>query len=571
MATTEEPKKKPKKSSTEKKNLKVPVALQGEISSAGSYFGQLGRSARFAPTAYNPDELAQKKGLKIYRKMAQDEQIKSALLAKKYAVLSAGYEIELPEIEDEDDEEAKEIEQQDKAIDQPPLFEKKDGEEDVEEFALEEDDEEDDGFDWSDAEQQSPELPADPGQPVVPGQQPLQQQAEKKTDKDAEEYKRFIEFVFGEMKGSFESKIIQIMSALEFGHSCSEKIFGLIDYGPFEGKIGLKDLRTRPPEDIEYYTDGFGTLVENGVAQAGIKMPAAKFVIYSYRPIFGNYYGNSDLREAYRAWWSKDNMLKLLAIALERYGEPIAVVTHDGILTDPQKAEIEKFLKYLQSRSGIILPKGVELDFKNPPPRTAEAFVPAINLYDQHLRIAVLMPGLLGLSGEASTGSYARAVTEFDVFLWILGQLRKDLETLVNEQIIKPLLDMNFEIEHGKYPRFKFKAVTEDERRRQFELFITGLSTGALIKGPDDENKLRELIDWDPLPEDYVPPQPGLPPGLMPPGAEGEDPNAEEDVEEEDGEEFFFSRRAAPRRPKKRKRYSTRVESRVARFIDSLE
>lgn len=538
---------------------KLPAELQGEITSAGSLFGKFFARSGLALSAYNPDDLAQRKGLKIYRKMALDEQIKSALLAKKYAVLSTGWEIQLPEgIDDKDEEEAIEDEeegllpgqQQNPLSKQPPFPGLGDeGEEDEKQFDLLDNDEEQ-------------------GDKVDPFKPPLEGGEEGGEEKKAspfEEHRDFVQFVFDEMEGSFDSKILDVLTALDFGFSVSEKMFGLIDYGPFEGKIGLKDLRTRPPDDFEFYTDDYGTLAEDGITQNGIRMPRIKFVIYSYRKTFGNLYGNSDLREAYRAWWSKDNMLKMMAIALERYGEPIGVVTHEGTLTAPQRAEIERFFKELQSRTGVILPKGVTLEFKNPPPRTAEAFVPAINLYDQHMRIAVLLPGLLGLSGEQATGSFARAVKEFDVFLWILGQLRRDLETLINEQIIKPLCDMNFEIEGGKYPKFKFKAVTEDDKRRQFELFITGLSTGALIKGPEDENKLRELIDWDPLPEGFeeqqrieqaaqmgglFPGGGGFPgqeqqPGGFPafPGAGGEqegDYLPSPDEEEED--EFFFDR-----------------------------
>lgn len=449
----------------------LPSDLQGIVSSTGSFFGSYGGRFRFTPSPYNPDDLVQRKGIKIYRKMAQDEQVKAALSAKKYAVLSTGYEVQLPE-----------------------LPEGEGAEDDEENLA-------------------------------------------------AQEHKEFLEFNFEEMKGSFDSKLLDIMSALTFGFSVSEKIFWSIDYGDFEGKWGLKDLRTRPPDDIEFGVDSYGDLAEDGVWQNGLPLPAAKFLIYSYRNEFGNYYGDSDLRAAYRAYWSKDNMLKLMAVSLERYGEPVAVATYEGLLTLEQRADIESFLKNLQSRSGILLPKNITLEFKMPPPRAAEAFIPAVNLYDQHIRIAILMPGLMGLSGEQATGSFARAVKEFDVFLWILGQLRRDIETVVNEQLVKPLLDLNYKIEHGMYPKFKFKEVTEEARQRQFELFLMGLGAGALNKGPEDENKLRELINFEPLPEDFVPPDPmtGLPGGEGLPLEEEELEAAVEGEDEGEEEEFDFS------------------------------
>jgi len=418
----------------------------------------------FRATPFNPDELVQKKGVKIYRKMAHDEQIKAALSAKKYAVLSTGYEIQLPEL---------------------------------------------------------PE-----GEP----------------DEASEEHKEFLEFNFEEMQGSFESKLLDIMSALTFGFSVTEKEFWSIDYGDFEGKWGLKDLRTRPPDDLEFGLNNIGDLEDDGIIQNGNKLPTDKFVVYSYRKEFGNPWGNSDLRAAYRAYWAKDNMLKLMAVSLERYGEPVAVATYEGVIDSAQRSDLETFLKNIQSRSGIILPKSITLEFKMPPPRAAEAFIPAINLYDQHMRIAILMPGLMGLSGEQTTGSFARAVKEFDVFLWILEQLRRDLETIINEQLVKPLLDLNYKIEHGMYPKFRFKTITEEARQQQFELFIMGLTGGALSKGPEDENKLRELINFEPLPDDFVPinTMTGLPMDEQPPGEE-EDAGVVEGEDEGEEEAFNFS------------------------------
>ena len=420
----------------------APSADQNKvISSAGSFFGFYGRLAQgFMPTPYNPDELVQRKGLKIYRQMTTDEQIKAALNAKQYAVLSTGYDVQLAQLPAGEDPEA------------------------------------------------------------------------------AQGHKEFIEFCFEDVKGGIESKLLGIMDALAYGFSVSEKVLGLIDGGPHAGRWGLKDLLTRPPEDIEFQLTAEGCLAEQGVLQFNTAMPTPKFCIYSYHSQYGNPYGESDLRAAYRGWWAKDNMLKLMAVSLERYAEPIAVATYDGLLQDTERLAIETFLKNLQSRSGVLLPKNVTLKFEAPPPRAAEAFIPAINLYDQHMRIAVLMPGLLGLSGESQVGSFARAVKEFDVFLWILGQLRKDLELVVNEQIVKPLVDLNFEVSHGQYPCFKFNAVTEEAKQRSFELFLTGLGAGGLQLGPTDQNKLRELIDFEPLPDDFeqVDPATGLPPGERP-------------------------------------------------------
>src|ERR1051325_11837754 len=70
----------------------------GVVSSTGSYFGAFALGGRgFVPTPYNPDDLARRKGIKIYRQMLQDEQVKAALSAKKLAVVSTGWAGDLPD------------------------------------------------------------------------------------------------------------------------------------------------------------------------------------------------------------------------------------------------------------------------------------------------------------------------------------------------------------------------------------------------------------------------------------------------------------------------------------------
>jgi len=56
----------------------------GEISTALSML-RTGTDRFFGVQNFNPDELVARKGLKIYKKMRTDEQVKAPLMAKKYA------------------------------------------------------------------------------------------------------------------------------------------------------------------------------------------------------------------------------------------------------------------------------------------------------------------------------------------------------------------------------------------------------------------------------------------------------------------------------------------------------
>ena len=309
----------------------------------------------------------------------------------------------------------------------------------------------------------------------------------------AEEVKDFVVWNFDEMAGHFDSKLQEMLTALIYGFSCAEKVYWLIDYGRFAGKAGLKDLKFRRPEGLSFETDAYGNLKENGVVQGGKSLPISKFLIYSYMKQFSNFYGQSDLRSCYRAHWLKDTILKYMSIGLERFGEPIADISHEGTITTAQRADLENFLVNLQSRSGLIHDSKIKLDFQSPSFRV-ETFVQAINLYDTHLRIAILMPSLLGMSAEKQGGSLARSGTEFNVFLWIINQLRLDVETAINEQAVKPITDLNYEVTGGQYPKFKFREVDEEREAQVYDMWLAGVTSGSMRKFPEDENKMRGAL-----------------------------------------------------------------------------
>jgi phage gp29-like protein len=78
---------------------------------------------------------------------------------------------------------------------------------------------------------------------IAPGWEIQPARYEKDQEKQAaQEIADFIIQNLNDMDGSFNSKLIEMLSALIYGYSVAEKVFWLIDYGRFAGKVGLKDL-----------------------------------------------------------------------------------------------------------------------------------------------------------------------------------------------------------------------------------------------------------------------------------------------------------------------------------------
>ena len=381
---------------------------------------------------YNPDDLAGRKGLQIYRKMRDDDQIKAVLSMKKFARLMTPWEIQ-PASQD-----AKDIEIAD-----------------------------------------------------------------------------FVRINLENLSGTFEDSLLNILTALDYGYSLTEKLWYRIERGTFVGKIGLKALKTREPFYYQFESDIYGNLREDGVIYLGpgmmeqvvqnkientlpnrgifsygSRLPVDKFVIYSYNKEFSNWYGRSDLRAAYRSFWSKEILIRFMNIYMERFGMPTHVGTYPKNMSKVDRESLKTILDRVQSKYSIVIPEDVKIDLLNAGGGGEGTFRSAIEMHNKFMSRSLLVPDLLGFT-ESSGGAYALGKKHFDVFLWILQKLGRDLEeTVVGEQILKQLVDFNYS-NVEKYPKFKFESITAEGTATRANIIQMGVAGGFI--NPEEE-WIREYL-----------------------------------------------------------------------------
>lgn len=412
----------------------------------------------------NPSLLVSRQGIRVFDKMRRDDQVKAAMLLKKHAIISSGWDIQNPkEIEDEEWE--------------PALFVKQ---------------------------------------------------------------------VLSDLAGTLEHAILEILTSLDYGYSVTEKVFAEMTEGDFSGRVTLAALKTRRPHEFKFDLDRHGNLEPNGViqeqpgqsAEGQRRMPAVKFVLMRYQGEFGNPYGMSDLEAAYIPWQSKRNAYKWLAMLLERFGiPPVFALYNPNQFKGAQLDKLKVILKRLQAATSGIIPRSSKDDLELWAPEIAgqvsRVFIPALDRFDQDIAKAILMPGLLGLTPEGSVGSEARSRVHFDVFMFVVEFIRKMVEeTVMNEQVIRPLIDINFG--GDLYPVFKLNPIDDDVRVELLEAWTKLLEKGAVTATEEDEDHIRTLLEFpektdnllDDIDDDDVD---DLLPGGATPGRGGEDPEDEPD------------------------------------------
>lgn len=358
------------------------------------------------------------------------------------------------------------------------------------------------------------------------------------------EVTKFVNDQLNLMAGTLTGSIIEIMTALDYGFSVTEIILKQTD----DNKIGLAALKTRDPHSFNFVTDEFGNLLPDGVQQetpTGIKnMPENKFVIYSYQKEFGNPYGTSDLESAYRAWWTKDNSYKWLAMYLERFGIPPLFMFYDPkAFTATQQTQLQTVLENLQASTVGLVPRTKKDSLEPWSPEIAtqvsSVFIPSLAMFNQDMSRALLMPGLLGMTPDSATGSFARAKVHFDVFSMVVEYLRSEItETVMNEQVVRPLVDLNFPVEDDDYPEFRLMPLSDEIRVELLKTWSEMVGAGVVLSTLEDEQHIRKITEFpDRAEEDEPLNPPELPEDDEDDEGGGEDDLPEDDSDEEDGQD----------------------------------
>lgn len=310
-------------------------------------------------------------------------------------------------------------------------------------------------------------------------------------DPQTKEYAEFIMENFETIRGNMEDVLGEMLTALEYGFSCTEKVF---DYDKKTGKIVLKKMKVLNPHNLSVKTDRYGDLVyvKQRIGSKEIKLDAHKVIWYAHDKKFGDPYGNSVLRTPYKHWFMKDKMYRFANIAYERYGTPLLV----GNVADAKDvSKMSQLLRKINGMTGLAISGGDSIQAIQ---GSNADFVGYIEHHDRKIMEAMLVPPmLLGLS-RGQSGSYSLSSNQFDIFMIRLQALQRDLKALIEEEIIRPLVDLNFP-NVTKYPSFNFKPLADDDIEKLSRVF-TAMITAQVIS--PSEEWIREELGFPAMSEE---------------------------------------------------------------------
>lgn len=311
------------------------------------------------------------------------------------------------------------------------------------------------------------------------------------------------------MEGSAKTAFAEILSAIAYGYSVTEINWRLDSDG-----IGLDSLQTLHPSSINFQLETEGPR-KNKLSEIwqwkwhgdrAIRIPVEKAIVYSHRSRFGNPFGHSRLKPAFKSWFLKDVMLRFWGLTLERYGAPISWAKAPNVmqmLTDPVTGEsittkdyLMRTLGSMKNHSALVFNNDIELEILYAKHNFGADFEKIVEYCNKMIYRALLLPSLMADSG--GTGSYSLGQTHFDLFALTLEQLLKELIEFLIEQLVRRLIEMNFGPQKAGYGTFRVEQFQPQDQKLLADA-IGELTTSGYISPTrlQDCNALRMRIGLD--------------------------------------------------------------------------
>jgi phage gp29-like protein len=260
----------------------------------------------------------------------------------------------------------------------------------------------------------------------------------------AQEAKEFIEEQLGRL--DFHAVLDCILDAPGYGFSVQELVFDTS-----EGQAELMEISDCPQElflfgNRFYPQVGQLQLLDNPWASEGTRVPEQKFLVYSYRKRSRNRMGRPLLKEVFWPSWFKRNMERLWLQYAEK-GPGTAVVHYNDADNESERKQAVAIAQAIVDSVAIAVPKGFEYDpellkiARSQKPEVYENFCKA-KQYD----IARLILGetLTSFGQEGGGGSRAQGETHADTLDQRSVELCRSLQSVINNQLVKPLVLWNF-------------------------------------------------------------------------------------------------------------------------------
>lgn len=309
-------------------------------------------------------------------------------------------------------------------------------------------------------------------------------------------------FVESALRKVWRKLIKTLLSAVEYGYSSHEKVFEIKNIKVekkepdgsvtkhFNGNALLyKKFKSHHPDSIRVRLDeneNFDGITQ--MQQGGEEVPLKKHkcFFFTHEEEFGNVFGKSRLKPAYKYWYWKEIIYNFMLMYYERRGSPPVIAhappgqsrTSAGTRTDNLQTALDLASSLLSNSVGVVpyeqAKNGTEnmwgVDFMTDDKR-GEMFIQAIEHLDAAILRALWIPERAITQGSGS-GSYGMSSVHADLFLMAELGLVNDIEAAIDEQVIPVLVQANFKPGDRAPCYFRMDSMDWNRKIALKEIFI---------------------------------------------------------------------------------------------------
>lgn len=329
----------------------------------------------------------------------------------------------------------------------------------------------------------------------------------------------------GGMTTPLGTLVEQMCAAIFRKRAYFEKVWQVIEDGPYQGFHGYRKLAYRPASTCTVNIDDNGSF--NGFTQTGFRdnkrhlkehfLPKKCFVYIhdqATRPLEGRGAGDA----AFTQYIDKLKVKRLWFAFLQDHALGTLLGTYTG---GDRNGEDALLAKMRTARGGGAIVKGIDEDISRlESQRHGSQFIEALHFLNGEMGVSCLAM-FLGLGKQGDRGSWALSVDQSDFFVQSLVSELRDFAQSLTDYVIHDLVYFNFG-KNAAYPKAVFGALSDAAKAKALDIWKEIVVTPQHAVKPAVleaiENMALAALEIDP--DDIQPP--GEPPGETPAGQDGE-------------------------------------------------
>ena len=296
----------------------------------------------------------------------------------------------------------------------------------------------------------------------------------------------------------FRGVLFEMLRAAWDGFKVCEIGYRYLEEGPYRGRIGYDGFYAKPAKQIDFNLNPQTLQIETltsftPLSGYDFEVPVAKCVLYTHNPQGGLPHGMGDWRACYKHWFSADNLTRFLSMSLERWGAPVLIAQYPAgnarAMQDAQTA-----LDSIRQGAAPVLPENVKYELVSVVSQVFDGFLNAIRYHNEQIALNIHSNTLTTGAGQ---NSLALGEVHQDTGQTVYDFLRRDVEGVVNQQIIRRLCVLNFaDCDTSLLPRLKLGNEENGDRGKRAQMFATLIENGVIWK---QARFIREELGLPPL------------------------------------------------------------------------